>query len=498
MTNKGGIDKGGFSRRDFLKLSGAGLLFGMAARYINPNIDIERGELPSSVISSESVHGVDVFGLQTKIENQDQLDNLGLEFDLDFERRLTREEKALGLWEQRESILPRDSRLIEFVVTESAYQRFQDRKAETGVDYVEWIKLHIDLMNRAAKNAKPPTRMKSELSRVIVVSDKFKSNPMKYTKDIDAMWFNDADYRPDPKVEIDSGYFWSFKHDSSGQIVLSYPAGGDVRWKPQITLPKENDSFESAPDGVWLDCGLTHELSHQAWNLPDEYTFDNLNAPFEFKNFAFFTGAFHEPKLSPYLSRLLNLFIREKVRGYYTDPRGIGNANSMEQKYFHFGMIPDQIKLHVANVENVSAYKSQVSSSDYYSPKTFVEDDSTRVIAKDEIVVGKSLFSPRETEKGKMFSQLTYFKLKIGEKWKELCIPLAVFNMAKIEGINDMNCEIKFNEVDLTNKTSLQFEMIDDSEIDSYMKIRQERNFPPYATMKVNGLSTWFIWSAQK
>lgn len=495
-----GNGKGGISRRSFMMLLGAAGLGAWAAT--RPNISaIAEGlgnidnEAPRS-FEARMVNGVEVYGLDESIASVQEADYLCANFNAAFLMKLTDEQRTKSVWEQREILLPRDTRFIEFVVNESTYRSFQDRKVETGVDYIEWIKLHVDLMNRAAERAKPKCSVKTKIARLIVVSDQFKSNPIKYTNDIDAEWFDSTDYRVNQNRETFQGHFWSFKHNPNGELTFRYPPKGD-RLQPDIVLPPGNDTFEKVRDEVWVDGGLMHELGHQGWNIVDEYSFDIRNAPFGFKNLLFYTGSFHKPELSPYLSTLVNFFIKEGVRGYYTDPRGIGSGKTLNERFFHFGLLPKNISLNVTGATEAILYKNIYKSTDYYKDKNFV--DAGRVEVKgNKVSLNQEHFKPQSTIDGDMFPTMSLLKIKVRDQWKELFLPTAMFNMVKFAGIDNAVCDLQIGDMDTSKSTTLQFEMVDDKDISTFMDFRQSHGFLPYAIMKIDGLSTWFIWSMQK
>jgi len=122
------------SRRDFLKLSASGVL-GLALSRLGVDGALARES------SYRLVHGVEVYGLDEKIDTLEKAKNLTFEFDLDFERKLPKDIKSKNRWEQREYAMPRDKRLVQFVVTESTYKEFLSKKAETGVSKSAGISL---------------------------------------------------------------------------------------------------------------------------------------------------------------------------------------------------------------------------------------------------------------------------------------------------------------------------------------------------------------------
>lgn len=490
-------NEGQFSRRDFLKLSALGIL-GMGVTKVLPSIFSEK---TSEKMESTMVNEVEVFGLEKKLTNQDQVDNLVFYFDSNFEKKLSWSMKQKNVWEQRELLLAKEQRFVEFVVKESVYKSFKSRKVETGVSYVEWVKLHIDLMNRVLHNAKPPVALSNLIARIIVIDDSFEKNPVKYSKDIDAMWFNDKDYRiRQDSGDIGQGAFWSFKHDNEGKLVLQNPAGAE--FGRNVLLPINNDTFEAVRDGVWIDYGIIHELSHLLLNLPDEYVFSIEQANSIFKSFRFNTGSFMEPNMSPYLATLLNRNFKKGIRGYYTDPRSIGKAKDYLAKFNFYGEVPEKVSISAGGSMATDAYKSSYLFPDYYDKKDGngkllpckkMEKDIGVLISGDSLVLKKELFNPQMFGNEGLFPVLFRFEFKHNGVDKEVYIPIGIFNMTKYSGVDDSQYNIEFtNAVAPKDMKSQTLNLMDQSELEVFTA-----NNLVYAKMKVVGTSAWCVWSFQ-
>ncbi|MDP3994569.1 MAG: hypothetical protein Q8P91_01945 [bacterium] len=226
--------------------------------------------LPEKFLRPEVVYGLNVYGLSGKIMTESQILRLYGHLDEKFavEKGITVGDKT----EQRKELLNPNERYLEVVVRQSAYDSFLDRQEETKVNFVEWIRMHVD-----------------------------------------ASWAIANDYRVDTWRATDQGYFWSVFH-KNGKTFFGKPPGVEV---PDMTyqFPEKNDSLRYRK-GVWLDFGLTHEWSHYLMNLPDQssYNIHDKN-PSRFANFLVVTGNnFQEPYLSPYLSMFLSENIRRKTR----------------------------------------------------------------------------------------------------------------------------------------------------------------------------------------
>ncbi len=480
------------SRRDFIKAGVLGSLGLMASQYA-----------PEQLMNEEThrlINGVEVYGLDKKIVDQDQVDDLTFQFDLDFERKLSWKDKQKNIWEQREIVLPKDKRFVEFVVSESTYNSFERRKEETGLNYVEWVQVHIDLLNRVLKNSKPPVELTTELSRIIVVSDEFKSNPVKHSKDVDGIWFESSDFRVAQGVgNIGQNSYWSIKRDTDGDLLLQNPAGAG--FGRTIEVPGVGDQLEKTRDGVWIDFGLIHELSHVLLNLPDEYVFSYEGVKSIFENFRYNTGSFMEPILSPYLSLLLTRNIKRGRRGYYTSPGSIGVAKEMKEKYNFYGELPGKIGFRVANSEVTGVSKSHFLFPDYYDEKDENEKPVSckkmkqadfAIKSQGNVELENSSFVPQLIDGQELYPVL--FRVECnnrGEK-KELYVPIGIFNMSKYSGVEEAVYDIEFIGKPSADMKSQALNLIDGSEVDEFLSKNAS-----YAKMKVSGTNTWCVWTFQ-
>jgi hypothetical protein len=434
-------------------------------------------------LQPELVHGVKVFGLKEPIATDDQIDRLYQSFDRDFDEKVPDNLKDASRWEQREAVLPKDKRFGEFVVTQSAYEGWE---GEHGVDYITWVKLHIDLLNSAIQNAEPYTQLTVDVLRVVVVQDNIANNPSRYSKDLDGSWFNESSI-------INSSYMYDYKVQPDGSVIFEpeYP----TQHSQVVELSIPSDSFRDHPQGR-VDCGTTHELSHQILNLPDEYTYDyHNNSNRRFPNFFFDTGSFHNPIMSSHLGYVLKYNHERNIRGYYTDPGGIGNgwevAINAGDKALSYTLHPNSIKFELVlpedeNFEGAEVFVARLEG-DYYSKRSF-PDIPDKTAQHRTFTLDPQLLEPID---GSIFHPLNWI-IKSGQR--ELCLPKAALVMSKIAGIDIANYKIEFSGYHDPAKYTQIVKLIDQSEIDEFLQQRSSEGDPYYAKMKVDGTDTWFVW----
>jgi len=455
--------------------------------------------LPTQVPRSEAnnfslVHGIKVYGLETKIDTLEKAKELSLAFDWEFESELPSDVLIKDKWEQREFLMPKELRFVEFVVTESTYNEFLKKKEETGVDYVEWVQIHLDLMNRVAKTQPGLENFRVEIKRVIVVADSFKSSPIDYTKDIDGMWFNNEDYRF--KTENTSGYRWRVNRQENGDLLFHSVISETDGRKDEVTLPPDQDLLQEVANNLLIDCGLTHELSHLIWNLPDEYVFDSYETPFIYKAFSYRTGSFTSPELSPYLKTLLLRNKNENIRGYYTDPRAIGLA-SFSDKFIFYGLVPKKVTFQIDGVTDLTIFRSSFVKADYYATKTFSGVTGIISISDGSFVLPEEAFTPQIVDEKEFYSTVYVLQTMSGENLKELYFPVSLLNIPAIIGEEEANYKIAFTgyEPDTAFNYTQVMEYVEAGEMESYLARKNQILEPLYATMIIPGTKTTVVWS---
>lgn len=500
----------GLTRRDFLKLSGyatgavtAGYFLGHIPELPNlseiSETNIETSSPPEISLPKEKylhpklVHNVEVYGLTEKINSEDQIDNLYKYIDEKYasENSIRIEDKI----EQRKELLNPNKRYLEVVVRQSAYESFIDRQEETGVDFVEWIQMHVDINNRCFENATPPVDLKAVLRRIIVIDDSLpkdwdesawlqgegKALDIWYKDrflnnlplDTDTTWAIATDYRVDTRNEESQGNFWSFIHQD-GKTIFGQPPGAN-QYDITYEFTDKDDSL-SGHDNVWLDMGLTHEWSHYLFDAPDEYIFDE-QTPYRFINVPFdtgYVGAYHEPSLSPFLSYILNKNLADRQRGY-----------THEEEAF---ILPDSIMLNIPGIENVDFYVPKMPDS-YYDDRKFPFKPTYS--DKNQNIEIRNLIKPNE--RGVLPTSI-YIKCSSEDGIsREVCIPIAAFIMSKLSGQDNSTFNIEFTEGSrYENGSTLITKLIDESKLDDYLQAQGQKI---YAKMKIDGTDAWIIWS---
>lgn len=502
-------NKKGVSRRDFLKLSGAAVAGWLLSSCVPEQLSDEQGP-PTDISSSpkettssnenlqpieeylkpELVHGVEVYGLGEKITSEDQISRLYGHLDEKYasENNITIGNKV----EQRKELLKPNERYLEVVVRQSAYESFIARQQETGVDFVEWIQMHVDTTNRCFENANPPVDLQSVLRRVVVIDEALPYDwdesawlsgekealdvwyrnrfSERLPLDTDTSWAIATDYRVDTTSKDSQGYFWSYIH-RDGKTVFGQPPGAD-QYERTYEFPDKNDSL-SDHEKVWLDMGLTHEWLHYLFDGPDEYIFDAY-PPYHFKQVYFATGSFQEPNLSPFLSYVLQQNLRDRQREY-TYP---------EEAF----ILPSAIRLNVSDVNSTDVYIPTMPGN-YYGEKQFPTDFTYS--SGGENLELQNLINPN---KHGFLPTNVYIKCRSESGTdQELCIPIAAFIMSKISGKDDPTFNVEFmNNSRYESSQTLITKLVDESKLDEHLQTNSQ---DVYAKMKVDGTNTWFVWS---
>lgn len=499
------------SRRNFLKLVGLGTGAYLAKKTGAADFGASVLGLKSpEFLKPEIVHGIEVYGLREEVGTIFDTSLLYRDFDKKFDDKLDETLLHKDRVEQREGILERNKRYLEVVVKRSAYESFLNRRQETGCDFVEWIQMHIDLMNRIAENSKPVADISTQLLRIVVVNDNVKSDnlrsdnftvsPTGFSKDMDATWFIQEDYRIKPQLGSSPNSFYAVYQDENGNQVIKRPKGYDTNDKREWTFPNKKDSLTNKND-VWLDLGLIHEWSHQAWNLPDEYWMDVHGSPFKQPEFLFDTGGFVEPLLSPYLSYLIKRANLRGQRGYRTKPEGFSLENDFET--FWLNELPSIARISILNgAEPISAFVPTLIKSndemfgllriyyggaDFSSPTELIGNNG-EVLIKDEDLRKKD---------GNLVYPVNTILVRAGEK--ELYIPIAIFNMSKISGLDTVSYNVEFGDAPEDSDMTTQIvNLVDNSDLEKFTEKLQSQDKKVFAKMKISGTTTWCVWLLQK
>lgn len=488
----------GVSRRDFLKLAaigvgaGAAVGIGRGLGEIIKNSDLLRKE--PLALTPEIIAGVEVYGLKEKITSVDTVDRFYSYLDDKSAESL--DIRIGDKIKQRQELLSPNERYLEVVVRRSAYDSFVLKKAETGVDFAEWIKIHVDVMNRCLKKADPPFEMKAVLRRILVIDDDMTKEfwdedlyrqggalgtalDLAWVKkfypfsiDTDCVWAIADDYR-----DSGGGNFWEIRHEND-KIIIGLPPE-KVPFDQYFEFPEEKD-FLSGKNNLRFDMGLIHEWSHYLLNLPDEYGQDVHDASQRFKSFTFGTGSFHEPEISSYLAHLMRENIDHKDRNIYTQDSMWKWASSKERPKKVEVTTQSEDRNFVNN--SIEVRRVRLVDSSYYGNKS-VPENADQVSKENSLMFGNNLF-----RKNSNCWQVKAINDKIT---KEVFLPIAAFNMSKISGLESARYDLIFSGYDDVTKTKQEVKLVDESKVDAFI---QNEKDPYYAKMKVEGTDTWFVW----
>jgi hypothetical protein len=509
------------SRRDFIKMGAtgaAGLLLSKSLGSLPPESTDAASTEKSSVstiapetvkptekfLLPEIVHGVEVYGLAERITSPDQINKIyeNLDGKFSFEHHTKIGNKV----EQRRKFLNPDERYLEVEVRRLAYDIFSLRKEETQVDFVEWIKMHVDTMNRCMENSKPPCHMKGVLRRIIVVDEELPKSfwdekayregkgaaldwqwKEKFTEkcplDTDAFWAIADDYRADTTKRFEQDNFWSVRH-KNGKTVFGYPPGAE-NFNKVYEYPEKADSLKGK-EGVWLDMGIVHEWSHRLLDLVDEYgqDFHKKRDSFAlYENFYFKTGYFLEPSFSPYLSYLMARNIGERARDFQHD-----NRTSYIECH------PQVSKLTVKGMsENprIEMRKVRFIDEKPFGDKEF--PDKPDQVGENGFTLHTDLFK-RAKENGLDTNLWSCRVSSPDQATREIFIPAAAFAMSKIAGKYEAEYELEFTGYEDLNKKTQIVKLVDGSDLGQFLQEARNNHDNPYAKMKADGTNTWLVW----
>lgn len=485
MADAGSPDVGGsrtVSRRDFLKLAGLGLAGAYVANrtgavdYVSSLFDPES----KKVLTPETVSGIEVYGLGEEIRTGYHVDLLYDNFDKKFDAKLTPELQEKSRFEQREALLDKNKRHLEIVVSKRAYNSFLDRREETGVDFVEWIQMSVDLMNRTTETAKPKVDITTQLLRVVVVGDEFKKNPSKHSKDMDATRFIQEDYRDKEKL---GSYFFGVYENENGDVEIRKPDGFDHWDSRKFIFARGNDSL-TGKDNILIDFGEIHEWYHMCYDVPDEYYMDTNNSPFKQPTFRFETGNFVEPSLSPYISLMIKYNIDTGRRGAFVDPDQ--KLFAEDYKNYCLNQFPEHSTISTNNIDKkISVYfpKLKDGHNDYDQPFGYGGENGEVTIKDDQMRV----------RGGDIDWPLGSAIIRSGEK--EIYVPTAVFNMSKVSGVDPANYHINFEDhpYNINSKTQIA-KLVDSSDLTKFRQEMEGAGKQVFAKMKIPGTQTWCFW----
>lgn len=504
-------------RREFLKWAAIGSLglasvaagnkiLGREGSQNNPHAStptpVELTE-PESPFTPEIIKEVPVYGLNEKIGNLNQIENLYKNLDHQYEKKHP-EVRIRNKYAQRKELLDPEERYLEVVAFQSTFDSFKERVQETGVDFVEWIKMHVDAMNLCFSDAKPNSNLKAVLRRIVVIDDDT-LNPIfdmdAYRKgeagcgpdvayhynfvfndkcpfDTDECWVVGSDYRVDTKknrTNNHAGYFWA-SDSINEKIYFTYPPGGNE--KQRVRVYKDKGTNLTGKKGVWMDFGLTHEWLHYLFNLPDEYGYD-VHSNGEVKA-TIATGSFHEPYLSPYLSILSQNQIDNKLRDPNREGNGVGYTILNIPKEV-FISTEDNVKIEDIRILRRDETQTYFPDTPDIKPLT---QNNLRVSA-DELI--------------KQNSHAIELNINIDDDKKTLFLPYLAFNMSKMVGKNKSSYYIEVIDKDIDPDLQQHICILDEADIEGQSnELKRLHNLKPIAKMRIDGTNASYIWFQRK
>lgn len=500
-----------FSKRDFLRataITGAAVSFWLSPlrRFVFGSSAKAEG---SALTSTEIVHDIEVYGLGQPISNQSEIDALYEYFNSLFSRKLSsllenqaRESDSsdwktkvpANRWEERDLVLDPNKRYLEVVVPRSIYEEFLANRDKNGVDFVEWIKLHVEVLNLMIEKAKPAVPLEVKLSRILVVEDSFRENPSGYDKNIDGSWlvnrnpFDPADWQY-PLAPALSKISW----DEQGNIVIEGKNFFDWIKKDYAFIAHKGFFSSSGHSLIYMP--MIHEWGHIILNFPDEYIFNIISGPLRFPRMYLDTGYLNNPEISPYLGLILQKNHAERIRGYYTHPEGIGYMHFSEK--FPYGFFPGRITLSFKEVGfptegKISVWKG-LGMCSYYEAVSFgdspFQEETNRCLLLDRECLSGRLY-------GKDIIYPTSFYISLAGRTRifDVYLPSVAFNMSKLAGNEEANYVIEFSGYDDPSKDAQLLKIVDEQDLDGFMKQSLKNNDIPYALMRVSGTASWFVW----
>ncbi len=192
-------------------------------------------------MTPEIIAGVEVYGLKEKITSADIVDRFYSYLDDKSAKSL--DVRVGDKIRQRQELLSPNERYLEVVVRRSAYDSFVLKQTKTGVGFAEWIKIHVDVMNRCLKKATPPFEMKAVLRRILVIDDNMAKKFYPFSIDTDCVWAIADDYRASG-----GGKFYEIRHEND---------------KTFIGIPPEKAPFDQPEISPYLAHLMRENIDHR-------------------------------------------------------------------------------------------------------------------------------------------------------------------------------------------------------------------------------------------
>ena len=453
-------------------------------------------------IEPEEINGIDVYYMTQMRQVSKLYRNLDEKFakEHSLSKIPKRSERRAQL---RKEVLNPKERYVEFVIRASAFNTFQRRREETGVDFVEYAKMLIDSKNLCFENAKPSCELKNVLRRILIIEDEAleeiwnketeeaakkgnaylldvyfretfrKSCPL----DTDTSWAISDDYRVNT-LENENNYkggcFWS-SSDIGKRISFGNPPGAKVKTR-EYNYEKD-PKYKSLHNKqmIWLDFGVSHELIHYADNLPDEYMYDlHLDSK---RTLITATGSFHEPWVSPFLSILAADHIKRNLRDIHLEGPGVG--------YDMFTDLPDSILLHTnkdSKLKTVKVVRFNEERTPYFPEEADFSSNITGVVSLDKETLTQN------------YAHIIELEIEEGDKNTKLYLPYAPFFLSKLKGFTT-NVGYKIEVISKNiNESEQLLQIVDETDINSEYEKFEKHLFKPIAKMKIEGTNAWCIW----
>lgn len=479
------------TRRDFLKATGMGILATAALKLTRSSIFEQAANYPTE---NEKV---EVYGLDRPIKTEVDVVSIYAYNDILFEKRnnvkVQGDKEAL-----RKEHLDPGTRYLEVVVPKSTYSNFSS--GDNKQSFEEWVKIHVDLMNRCLKNAKPPSELKAKLNRIIVVEDEL----------VEKIW-NKDDWLNNNGASFDTAWRNVFESYLPVDTDTSWGVSTDIRtnekqqnlwvtgiengiFKSKITMSRYNPTTRmsspiefsyDAEDSVLdtntptiIDMNMIHEWSHYLLALPDEYTQDVYDCQHNgFARYLWSTGSFAIPQFDPYLSSLTKRNKEQKIRSMgnreFHDMPNTAKITIRGKQLGH--NVTTEVRLVELIDSSIYGRKQFPPSPDYASPSNVVQ-------------LNKEMFVGDENS--------MLITIRDGGKSYPLFLPFACLNMCAIDGENHPDLEVILRQNNMADISFMSQEVVpvDSSDLASFASKAKENGWPIYATMEIPNTNTVFVW----
>lgn len=379
---------------------------------------------------SETISGLEVFGTKKPLSKND-LTALTLEINQQFLKEHPELPTNIGENAIRAELLSKEKRYLELVIKKSLFDTFKTNHPD-NIDLLEWIKIHIQIMNDIIENSPFKTNLRTRLGNVYIVEDDL-ANELGQT------------YRNGSTLGGDAT--WTFVNDVRG-YVASNGENTQAAYLDLYTLPNGKS--------ITIDTGFIHELWHALYSVEDEYTFnvsEHAYSPPHLPQLLIAEGGANT-LVSRWFYAALQRTSQLNIRGYYSDNRSPGVAGQSssfdgESSYDVVGEHPKQNKFYITDFHgrpiNGTITILNNTNSDYtpYSPKNF-DVVSTGIIENGEYILEEKVFEPLLNGTNYMHRSNFVFQIVTDTKEQHIIhIPVNIFNIAAISEIESANFELQ-------------------------------------------------------